>query len=378
MADPPVDEAHVAVEELSEDLDSAYGGDELKRASFTGSLSYSATNYKWEHGRRYQSFREGTYNFPNDEEEQERYDIMHAVFLTAMDDHLFLAPLNQDLGRILDIGTGTGIWAIQIGDMLPSAVVTGNDLSPIQPRWVPPNVTFEVDDVESEWQYSRPFDYVHSRYMAGSIADWPRLMSQCYKPPYRCSATQTDDGQLFFYSHLTPGGWVEFQDFDLHNYSQDNSIPPDNKVLEWYNLLMEGCEKIGRTASPGQHLESWVRDAGFTNIHHKTFKLPLGAWPKDERMKRVGALNLLQLLEGLEGLTLALFTRALGWSTEAIHVYLAAVRKDAMKKSVHMIHDFLLMIMFAWELSADCGRFSRWLSHVVYAQKPLTSSTPSE
>ena len=104
------------------------------------------------------------------------------------------------------------------------------------------------------------------------------------RPPYRCSATQTDDGQLFFYSHLTPGGWVEFQDFDLHNYSQDNSIPPDNKVLEWYNLLMEGCEKIGRTASPGQHLESWVRDAGFTNIHHKTFKLPLGAWPKDERM----------------------------------------------------------------------------------------------
>ncbi|KIV95132.1 hypothetical protein, variant [Exophiala mesophila] len=277
------------------------------------------------------------YNFPNDEEEQERYDIMHAVFLTAMNGNLFLAPLKQDLGRILDIGTGTGIWAIQIGDLFPSAVVIGNDLSPIQPRWVPPNVTFEVDDVESEWQYSRSFDYVHSRYMAGSVADWPRLMSQCY-------------------NHLTPGGWVEFQDFDLHNYSQDNSIPPDNKVLEWYNLLMEGCERIGRTASPGQHLESWVRDSGFTNIHHKTFKLPLGAWPKDERMKRVGALNLLQLLEGLEGLTLALFTRALGWSTEAIHVYLAAVRKDAMKKRVHMIHDF----------------------HVVYAQKPMTSSTSSE
>ena len=46
---------------------------------------------------------------------------------------------------------------------------------------VPPNVSFEVDDVESEWQYSQPFDFIHSRYMAGSIADWPRLMRQCYK-----------------------------------------------------------------------------------------------------------------------------------------------------------------------------------------------------
>ncbi len=46
---------------------------------------------------------------------------------------------------------------------------------------VPPNVSFEVDDVESEWQYSQLFDFIHSRYMAGSIADWPRLMRQCYK-----------------------------------------------------------------------------------------------------------------------------------------------------------------------------------------------------
>ncbi|KIW27718.1 hypothetical protein, variant 1 [Cladophialophora immunda] len=318
MADQPADEPHVAVEDLLGDVDSAYGGDEI--ASYTSSLSYSATDYKWEHGRRYHSFREGTYNFPNDEQEQKRYDIMHEVFLTAMDGQHFLAPLNQDLGRILDVGTGTGIWAIQIGDMFPSAIVIGNDLSPIQPQWVPPNVRFEVDDVESEWQYSQPFDFVHCRYMAGSIADWPRLMSQCY-------------------NHLKPGGWVEFQDFDLRNYSQDDSIPPDNKVLEWYNTLLEGCERIGRTASPGQHLKSWIQDAGFVNVHQKIFKLPLGAWPKDERMKRVGALNLFQLLEGLEGLTLALFTRALGWSPEAIHAYLVGVRQDAMKKRVHMIHD---------------------------------------
>ena len=85
-------------------------------------------------------------------------------------------------------------------------------------------------------------------------------------------------------SNLRPGGWVEFQDFDLHNYSQDNSIPPDNKVKEWYDTLLEGCDRIGRTASPGTQLETWARDAGFVNVHHKKFKLPLGPWPKDKTL----------------------------------------------------------------------------------------------
>ena len=57
----------------------------------------------------------------------------------------------------------------------------GNDLSPIQPRWTPPNVRFEVDDIEAEWAYDAPFDYIHSRYMLCSIADWPKYMSQAFK-----------------------------------------------------------------------------------------------------------------------------------------------------------------------------------------------------
>jgi cyclopropane fatty-acyl-phospholipid synthase-like methyltransferase len=39
--------------------------------------------------------------------------------------------------NILDVGTGTGIWAIEAGDLYPSAAVTGVDLSPIQPNWMP-------------------------------------------------------------------------------------------------------------------------------------------------------------------------------------------------------------------------------------------------
>jgi hypothetical protein len=46
---------------------------------------------------------------------------------------------------------------------------------------VPPNVRFEVDDIENEWTYSSPFDFIHCRAMAAVIANWPRLAKQCFQ-----------------------------------------------------------------------------------------------------------------------------------------------------------------------------------------------------
>jgi len=64
-----------------------------------------------------------------------RLDLMHQMIRICMDNKLFLAPIGEKLGRILDVGTGTGIWAIEIGDEYPSAEVLGTDLSPTQPTW---------------------------------------------------------------------------------------------------------------------------------------------------------------------------------------------------------------------------------------------------
>lgn len=48
--------------------------------------------------------------------------------------HLHLAPLVSPM-KILDIGTGTGIWAIEMADHYPDSLVIGTDLSPVQPKW---------------------------------------------------------------------------------------------------------------------------------------------------------------------------------------------------------------------------------------------------
>ncbi len=119
--------------------------------------------------------------YPNDEKEMDRLDIMHKLTEVTLGGKLNLAPIMKNPQRILDIGTGTGIWAIEIGMRIPlvdrnsmhdSVVLTmtlnwtgdkypeaevwkptaaavrwvythvvpetqilGNDLSPIQPRW---------------------------------------------------------------------------------------------------------------------------------------------------------------------------------------------------------------------------------------------------
>lgn len=153
-------------------------GYESDRASFAStSLSSSVRDYLFENGRRYHRFREGRYNFPNDEAEQDREDMKHACVKMLCQNQLYFAPFDeQNLQNVLDIGTGTGIWAIEFGDLFPSADVLGIDLSPIQPDWVPANVHFVVDDAESDWIYPPDhFDYIHTRHTVMAIKDWPKL-----------------------------------------------------------------------------------------------------------------------------------------------------------------------------------------------------------
>lgn len=107
--------------------------------------------------------------------------MLHHVYLLLLGGDLQLTKLRENPQWILDIGTGTGIWAIDTADKYPEAQVLGCDLSPIQPGWIPTNCKFEVDDIEDTWTWSQKFDFIHSRGMAQAIHDWPRYLRQMYK-----------------------------------------------------------------------------------------------------------------------------------------------------------------------------------------------------
>ena len=286
----------------------------------TTSLRSSIYDYETRHGRSYHAFHAGKYIVPNDELEQERMNLHYHALRLSMGDKLYHAPISQSPGGILDVGTGTGIWAIDAADAHPSAHVIGFDLSPIQPTWVPPNLHFEVVDADEPWGYqAKRFDLVHTRFMNGfSIRSWPHFYSEAF-------------------SCLKPGGWVENQEFDCQMLSDDKTIPEKSYAQDWVRLWNEGAAKAGATGRcyPGQ-MEAEMRDAGFVNVHRKTYKMPIGPWPKDALLKEAGLFGLVALLEGMSGLSVKIFVELLGWQHEELEVFLAEVRNELKKKAIHM------------------------------------------
>ena len=308
------------------DVDSTYG-DEI--SIYSASLKSAIYDYPERYGRTYHAYKEGRYALPVDEVELDRLDIHHHLIRRAMRGMLYFAPLPTEFsGRVLDIATGTGIWPIDFADKHPAAYIVANDLAPTQPQFVPPNVHFYVDDVESDWTYEHheAFDFIHARFLAGAIADWPKLMQRCY-------------------AHAKPGAYVEFQDWDTWLYSQDDTLPPDSALNKFHQMTCAGRHAQGFNMKPGPDLMKNLKDAGFVDLQVKKIRLPLGAWPRDKRIKEIGIINLLQMEQAIEAICLGVLTQLPAeaggpWSWEEVQVFLVNIRNDLRNKKIHGHYDF--------------------------------------
>ncbi|KAK4160884.1 methyltransferase domain-containing protein [Cladorrhinum sp. PSN259] len=310
MADPlQVDQVEL------NDADSSLGSD---TASSTASLTSSILQYRKENGRMYHSFKEGRYHFPSDSEELQRLDLQHHIFDLTFDGKLGFAPPTkerQKTFRVLDLGTGTGIWAMDFGDEYPNAEIFGVDLTPTQPQFVPPNVTFLIDDFEEDWAYSKPFDYIHSRMNNSSVMDWKRYVQQAF-------------------DNLVPGGYLELQEFALP-LSDDGTLTPDTALYKSMDLLGQAAKIANHAFVDLNELKNILTEAGFKDIVEIKYKWPSNSWPKDPKHKEIGIWNNENITTGLPGFLMAALTRALGWSKEEVDVLAAQARNDVNDRKIH-------------------------------------------
>jgi len=254
--------------------------------------------------------------------------------MMLLDEKLFLAPIAENPQRILDLGTGTGIWAIEAADKYQCAEVIGVDLAPTQPLWVPANCKFELDDVEEDWLWPpNSFDFIHARDFLLSIRDWPRLVSQCYE-------------------HIKPGGYIELQSVYPLAKCDDGSTPASSGVLQFAQLAIEASANMGTPLDDCTRYAEYLRDAGFEEVTEQRFKQPSGPWAKDKRMQLIGAFETQNLLQGMSAFGLRMFGKGFGWSRQETEIFLTAFRRDVRDLRYHTYYEFV----------------------VVYGRKPLSAT----
>ncbi|KAE9366332.1 S-adenosyl-L-methionine-dependent methyltransferase [Stipitochalara longipes BDJ] len=295
----------------SRDDDSALGGSVL---GSTSSLRSSIYDYLEENGRTYHAFNSGKYMLPNDIREQDRLDLQHHSFKIMLDGNLNLAPVTNP-HRVLDLATGTGIWAIEFAQEHPESSVTGTDLSPIQPDFVPANCQFEINDAEEEWNFSQPFDYIHARAIVTCFKNNPAIVQKIFE-------------------NLAPGGYFELQDPCLPMRCDDGTLE-GTPLNEWNEKLVESMSRIGRNLRDGQNWGQYMRDAGFEDVVEHRIYVPVNPWARGKKNKLLGAISQQNLLEGVESMSKAAFTRVLGWSPERLEELLEGVRANLQDKHVH-------------------------------------------
>ncbi|KAJ5746383.1 hypothetical protein N7520_011565 [Penicillium odoratum] len=278
----------------------------------------------------YHSYHEGEYVLPNDEQEQDRLDLVgthcicdsnlplhiltieqsHHIYLMLLKGELYSAPIRNPK-RVLDLGTGTGIWAIDFAE-------------------VPLNCRFQIDDFEEPWSYSHPFDYIHGRELEGAIRNHDKLFKQAF-------------------DNLTPNGWFEMASMEVNTHSDDGTHLKATCMVESVKNLHAASKSFGKDMDSVSTWKERFENTGFVNVREDVYKLPQSPWPRDPKMKELGRYHQLNMLEAMPPYCVALFTRVLGWNRVEVEGLLAGVRFELKDLSCHLYSKV----------------------HIVYGQRPV-------
>lgn len=204
-----------------------------------------------------------------------------------------------------------------MADRYPEATVIGADIAAVQPMWVPPNLQFEIEDIENDWLWPKDnFDFIHARELIFAIRDWPRLIQQAFD----C---------------LRPGGYLELGATVPLVSCDDGTLPPNTAYKQLETVFFDIGKAMGASADAGLYWKEQMEHVGFVDVEETPFKLPTNPWPKDKRLKQLGALEYTHFRDGIDAYFIRGCVQYLGMERVELELLLAQAKKETQNRSVH-------------------------------------------
>lgn len=224
------------------------------------------------------------YPLPKDTAEVNRLDFQHYLLRTGFRGN-YAAPIEQP-ARILDVGCGSGRWAMEVAAQFPMAQVTGLDLTPppaddartlgngLDRR--PPNYSFTQGNVLEGLPFGdETFDFVHQRLLITAIpADrWPAVIGELMRVTRR-------------------GGWVELAECGVPEHGGPGLT---GLWQSWIAL----CGKRNVDFTMGHTIAELLSRAGLQRVDQWVRAFPMGAY--GGRVGQMSATDCLAVGQALRG-----------------------------------------------------------------------------
>jgi ubiquinone/menaquinone biosynthesis C-methylase UbiE len=223
------------------------------------------------------------YALPRDMEEINRLDFQHYMLRYALRG-LYAAPLESP-ASIVDVGTGTGRWAMDMAQLFPQTHVIGVDVNPppaderaqagMDVR--PPNYRYAPGNVLEGLPFENgAFDFAHMRLLFTALpADrWPLAVQELARV-------------------TRPGGWVE----SVETTGLHDGGPNVDQMMSWITQMSARRHVDLTNAS---RVAEFMQSAGLRNVAASVVNVPTGVW--GDRLGTMVATDFVGVCRGYAGL----------------------------------------------------------------------------